>query len=65
MRFDKSKEEVNSDLEIFAGDLVEIFDKTTEVDLEWKECLEDLLVLARQCDIMSPGEFWLQCEGIV
>ena len=64
-RFDKAKEEVNSDLAIFAGDLVEILEKTSEAHPEWKESLEDLLVLARQCDMMSPGEFWLQCEGIV
>jgi serine/threonine protein kinase len=64
-RFDKAKEEVNSDLAIFAGDLVEILEKTAEAHPEWKESLEDLLVLARQCDMMSPGEFWLQCEGIV
>lgn len=65
VRFDKAKEEVNSDLAIFAGDLVEILEKTSEAHPEWKESLEDLLVLARQCDMMSPGEFWLQCEGIV
>lgn len=65
VRFDKAKEEVNSDLAIFAGDLVEILEKTAEAHPEWKESLEDLLVLARQCDMMSPGEFWLQCEGIV
>ena len=64
-RFDKEKEEVNSDLAIFARDLVEILEKTSEGHPEWKESLEHLLVLARQCDMMSPGDFWLQCEGIV
>lgn len=64
-RFDRAKGEVDSDLAIFAGDLVEILDKNTEVHPEWQESLEDLLVLARQCAMMSAGEFWLQCEGIV
>eukprot|EP01018_Ginkgo_biloba_P034997 Gb_17287 [translate_table: standard] len=64
-RFDRAKEEVDSDLAVFAGDLVEILEKNSEVHPEWQESLEDLLVLARQCAMMSPGEFWLQCEGIV
>ncbi|XP_043704002.1 probable serine/threonine protein kinase IREH1 isoform X2 [Telopea speciosissima] len=64
-KFDKAKEEVNSDLEIFAGDLVGILEKNTETHLEWQEIIEDLLILARRCAVMSPGEFWLQCEGIV
>ncbi|KAH9299629.1 hypothetical protein KI387_031311, partial [Taxus chinensis] len=64
-RFDRAKEEVDSDLAIFAGDLVEILEKNAEAHPEWQESLEDLLVLARQCAMMSPGEFWLQCEGIV
>ncbi|KAK9291428.1 hypothetical protein L1049_019375 [Liquidambar formosana] len=64
-KFDKLKEEVNFDLGIFAGDLVGILEKTTGSHTEWKEKLEDLLVVARQCAKMSPNEFWLKCEGIV
>ncbi|XP_059624828.1 probable serine/threonine protein kinase IRE [Cornus florida] len=64
-RFGKLKEEVNADLGIFAGDLVGILEKTSETNPEWKEGLEDLLVIARQCAKMSPNEFWLKCEGIV
>ncbi|XP_042504041.1 probable serine/threonine protein kinase IREH1 isoform X2 [Macadamia integrifolia] len=64
-KFDKAKEEVNSDLEIFAGDLVGILEKNAETHLEWQETIEDLLILARRCAVMTPGEFWLQCEGIV
>ncbi|PIN13909.1 Microtubule-associated serine/threonine kinase [Handroanthus impetiginosus] len=64
-KFDKLKEEVNADLGIFAGDLVSILEKTSESHPDWKECLEDLLVIARQCAKMSPGEFWVKCEGIV
>lgn len=64
-KFDNLKEEVNSDLGIFAGDLVGILEKTSESHPEWKENLEDLLVVARQCAKMSPDEFWLKCEGIV
>ncbi|XP_068658324.1 probable serine/threonine protein kinase IREH1 [Aristolochia californica] len=66
-KFDKAKEEVDSDLAIFAGDVVGILEKNAETGThpEWQETLEDLLVLARRCAVMSPGEFWLQCEGIV
>lgn len=64
-RFDKAKEEVNSDLAIFAGDLVGILEKNAEIHPEWQETIEDLLVLARHCAVMSPSEFWVQCEGIV
>ncbi|XP_062214799.1 probable serine/threonine protein kinase IREH1 [Phragmites australis] len=65
VRFEKAKEEVNSDLAIFAGDLVSIMEKYADSHPEWKETLEDLLILARSCCVMTPGEFWLQCEGIV
>ena len=65
MKFEKAKEEVNSDLAVFAGDLVGIMEKHAESHPELKETLEDLLLLARSCDVMTPGEFWLQCEGIV
>ncbi|XP_058227580.1 probable serine/threonine protein kinase IREH1 isoform X1 [Rhododendron vialii] len=64
-KFDKAKEEVDSDLHVFAADLVGILEKNTENNPEWQENLEDLLVLARNCAMTSPGEFWLQCEGIV
>ncbi|WKA06924.1 hypothetical protein VitviT2T_024802 [Vitis vinifera] len=64
-KFDRLKEEVNSDLGIFAGDLVGILEKTAETKLEWKEGLEDLLIVARHCAKMPPNEFWLKCEGIV
>lgn len=65
MKFEKAKDEVNSDLAIFAGELVGIMEKSAESHPEWKETLEDLLLLARSCVITSPGDFWLQCEGIV
>ncbi|XP_024969374.1 probable serine/threonine protein kinase IREH1 isoform X3 [Cynara cardunculus var. scolymus] len=64
-KFDKAKEEVDSDLHIFAADLLGILEKNAESEPEWQETLEDLLVLARSCAMTSPGEFWLQCEGIV
>ncbi|KAJ3697699.1 hypothetical protein LUZ61_001404 [Rhynchospora tenuis] len=65
VKFEKAKEEVDSDLAIFAGELLGIMEKSTETHPEWKETLEDLLILARSCSMMTPGEFWLQCEGIV
>ncbi|KAG6675933.1 hypothetical protein I3842_15G129800 [Carya illinoinensis] len=64
-KFDKAKEEVNSDLAIFAADLVGTLEKNADSHPEWQETIEDLLVLARSCAMTSPGEFWLQCEGIV
>lgn len=65
VKFDKAKEEVNSDLAIFAADLVGILEKNAESHPEWQETIEDLLVLARRCAVTSSGQFWLQCEGIV
>ncbi|KAE8723967.1 putative serine/threonine protein kinase IREH1 [Hibiscus syriacus] len=64
-KFDKAKEEVNSDLAVFAADLVGILEKIVDSHPEWQETIEDLLVLARSCAMTPPGEFWLQCEGIV
>ncbi|KAK9278822.1 hypothetical protein L1049_028401 [Liquidambar formosana] len=64
-KFDKAKEEVNSDLAVFAADLVGILEKNAESHPEWQETIEDLLVLARSCAMTSPSEFWLQCESIV
>ncbi|XP_048329869.2 probable serine/threonine protein kinase IREH1 isoform X2 [Ziziphus jujuba] len=64
-KFDKAKEEVNSDLAIFAADLVGILEKNVDTHPEWQETIEDLLILARSCAMTSPGDFWLQCEGIV
>ena len=64
-KFDKAKEEVNSDLAIFAADLVGILEKNADNHPEWQETIEDLLVLARRCAMTTPAEFWLQCESIV
>ncbi|KAI4347283.1 hypothetical protein L6164_008105 [Bauhinia variegata] len=64
-KFDKAKEEVNSELAVFAADLVGVLEKNSDTHPEWQERIEDLLILARSCAMASPGEFWLQCEGIV
>lgn len=64
-KFEKLKEEVNADLGVLAGDLVGILEKNSDSAPDWKESLEDLLVIARKCATMSPGEFWVKCEGIV
>ncbi|XP_057457026.1 probable serine/threonine protein kinase IRE isoform X2 [Lotus japonicus] len=64
-KFEKLKEEVDSDLGGFAGDLVGTLEKISGSHSEWKERLEDLLVVARQCAKMSPAEFWIKCESIV
>ncbi|KAK8576643.1 hypothetical protein V6N13_032562 [Hibiscus sabdariffa] len=65
MKFDRLKEEVNADLGVFAGDLVEKLEKTSDTHPEWKESLEDLLVVAQRCAKMPACEFWVKCEGIV
>ncbi|ESQ30685.1 hypothetical protein EUTSA_v10011190mg [Eutrema salsugineum] len=64
-KFDKAKEDVNSDLILFGGDLAESLDKNGESHPELQETVEDLLILARKCVKATAGEFWLQCEGIV
>ncbi|KAG6746373.1 hypothetical protein POTOM_050913 [Populus tomentosa] len=65
MKFIRLKEEVDSDLGIFAGDLVGILEKTSDTHPKRRESLEDLLVVARQCAKMSSNEFWVKGEGIV
>ncbi|KAL8149289.1 hypothetical protein AgCh_006335 [Apium graveolens] len=64
-KFDKLKEEVNSDLGIYAGDLVDILENTSESHPEWKDSLEDLLIMSRRCAKMPSSEFWTKCERIV
>ncbi|KAL2606536.1 hypothetical protein GLYMA_09G232400v4 [Glycine max] len=64
-KFEKLKEEVDSDLGGFAGDLVGILEKNLLSDREWKERLEDLLVVTQQCAKMTPTQFWIKCESIV
>lgn len=64
-KFDRLKEEVNVDLGILAADIVGILEKTLESHPEWRESFEDLLLIARQCAMMSSCEFWVKCEGIV
>ncbi|CAM0948730.1 unnamed protein product [Alopecurus aequalis] len=63
-RFIRLKEEVDSELGVFAGDLVGVLEKAADAD-EWRVTLEDLLVVAQRCAEMSPEEFWVKCEGIV
>lgn len=64
-KFEKLKEEVDSDLGAFAGDLVGTLEKISGSHCEGKEGLEDLLVVAQQCAKMSAAEFWTKCETIV
>ncbi|KAK7263837.1 hypothetical protein RJT34_31434 [Clitoria ternatea] len=64
-KFEKLKEEVDSDLGAFAGDLVGILEQSSGSGLEWQERLEDLLVVAQRCAKMSATEFWIKCESIV
>ncbi|XP_074281906.1 putative serine/threonine protein kinase IRE [Silene latifolia] len=64
-KFDKLKDEVNSDLGVFAGDLVGILDKSKDSNPDWREGLEDMLLIARQCATMTTDEFWYKCETIV
>ncbi|XP_023551449.1 probable serine/threonine protein kinase IRE [Cucurbita pepo subsp. pepo] len=64
-KFDRLKDDVNYELGIFAGDLVDTLEKTDRSLPEIREGLEDLLVVARKCATMSPTDFWAKGEGIV
>ncbi|URD75109.1 ACG kinases include [Musa troglodytarum] len=64
-KFKRLKEEVDSELGVLAGDLVGILEKDTDAHPEWREPLEDLLVVTQNCAEMLPDEFWSSCEGIV
>nr|DAD18604.1 TPA_asm: hypothetical protein HUJ06_020067 [Nelumbo nucifera] len=64
-KFVRLKEEVDSELGIFAGDLMSILEKNVDAHPKWRETLEDLLVIARKCAKMSATEFWSKCEAIV
>ncbi|KAK9143305.1 hypothetical protein Syun_012705 [Stephania yunnanensis] len=64
-KFERLKEEVNSDLSTFAGDLVSILEDSIDSHPEWRTRLEDLLIVARECAVMSASDFWKRCEGIV
>jgi len=64
-KFVQLKEEVDSELGVFAGDLVGALERGDEPDEERRLALEDLLVAAQRCAEMSPEELWTRCEGIV
>ncbi|ONK76107.1 uncharacterized protein A4U43_C03F23980 [Asparagus officinalis] len=64
-KFSRLKQEVNSELGVYAGDLVSVLEKTTKNHPEWREQLEDLLVVAQKCAEMTADEFWVKCESIV
>ncbi|XWS37696.1 hypothetical protein CRYUN_Cryun19dG0067200 [Craigia yunnanensis] len=42
-----------------------MLEKTSDSHPEWKESLEDLLVVAQRYAKMPACEFWVKCEGIV
>lgn len=64
-KFNVAKEDVNAELAVFAGDLVEILERNADAAPDWQERAEDLLVLARQCALMNPQQFRKSCEAIV
>ncbi|XP_066356219.1 probable serine/threonine protein kinase IRE isoform X2 [Miscanthus floridulus] len=70
-KFIRLKEEVDSELGVFAGDLVDVLARAGDGDGEnhhpddWRVALEDLLVVAQRCAEMSPEELWTRCEGVV
>ncbi|KAK9150303.1 hypothetical protein Syun_008612 [Stephania yunnanensis] len=53
--------EVNSDLSTFAGDLVSILEDSIDSHPKWRTRLEDwkinLLIVARECAVMSASDF--------
>ncbi|KAL6643878.1 hypothetical protein ACP70R_018644 [Stipagrostis hirtigluma subsp. patula] len=64
-KFIRLKQEVDSELGVFAGDLVGVLASPEQLPEEWRVALEDVLVVAQRCAEMSPEEFWTRCEGIV
>jgi hypothetical protein len=64
-KFIRLKEEVDSELGVFAGDLVGVLERGDDLPEDRRLALEDLLVAAQRCAEMSPEEFWTRCEGIV
>lgn len=65
VRFNTAKEEADVELAVFAADLIEILNTCNDSLVDWKEKIEDLLILARGCVIMSACDFQKQCESIV
>ncbi|XP_042492106.1 probable serine/threonine protein kinase IRE4 [Macadamia integrifolia] len=63
--FDTAKEVVNAELVNFAGDLVDILERKDSSSPKGHKVLEDLLILARKCVVMTSCEFRTKCEGIV
>lgn len=64
-RFNTAKEEVNAELAVFAGDLIETLEKNADAAPDWQERAEDLLVLAKECAMMNSQQFRKSCEAIV
>ena len=64
-RFHTAKEEVNAELAVFAGDLVEVLEASSDLEPYHQERIEDLLILARECAFMDPQVFRKECEAIV
>lgn len=65
MKFNRLKKDVDSELAIYAGDLVGFLEKSMKEHPEWRVPIEDLLVTSQQCAEMSPDDFWEKCEDIV
>ncbi|ONM32757.1 putative serine/threonine protein kinase IRE [Zea mays] len=64
-KFIRLKEEVDSELGVFAGDLVDMLARSGDHRDDCRVALEDLLVVAQRCAEMSPEELWTRCEGVV
>ncbi|CAN6357134.1 unnamed protein product [Urochloa humidicola] len=65
-KFIRLKTEVDSELGVFAGDLVGVLERDgDDLPEDRRVAMEDLLVTAQRCAEMSPEEFWTRCEGIV
>lgn len=64
MKFSRLKEEVNSELCVYGGDLISTIERIPEEHPDRIQ-FEDLLVIAQKCEAMSSDEFWVKCEVIV
>ncbi|KAF3341060.1 serine/threonine protein kinase IRE [Carex littledalei] len=64
VKFSRLKEEVNSELCKYGGDLISTIERIPGEHPDRIQ-LEDLLVIAQKCEAMSADELWVKCEGIV
>ncbi|KAF6166614.1 hypothetical protein GIB67_005476 [Kingdonia uniflora] len=64
-KFEAAKAVVNAELISFAKDVEEVLENKIPSSPNAKKAAQDLLILSKQCTIMSCADFRATCEGIV